>query len=86
MKFYVYIVFYENNALHSVGVTTNLCERLKLLSHLEKKDLHLVYYEVFENSDLATRREDDLSSLGKSQIDGLIRSVNPLMVDLGGHL
>ena len=83
--YFVYIAYKDDNSLHSIGVTTNLKGRFRLLSHLKKKNLcncKLVYYESFESSYDATAREDKLNALPEILRYRLVESVNPLMVDL----
>jgi predicted GIY-YIG superfamily endonuclease len=59
----------------------DLARRKKIFCH-QKPDCKIVYYEEFDNSEEATRRENILLDLSKSLLKELISENNPMWVDL----
>jgi len=57
ITFYTYITYTVENKFYSLGVTSDLQKRLKLLKVQEKKTFKLVYWECYDNSEDATERE-----------------------------
>ncbi len=87
-KGYVYIIG-NNRPTVYIGVTSDL--RKRIWQHKEdlvkgfssKYKLHkLLYYEVFENIELAIRREKQLKNWRRGWKIDLIRSINPEFIDL----
>ncbi len=84
--FYTYIAYFKEDAFQSVGVTTDLKRRFKLLRQIGSKKTSacckLVYYEEFQSSVAATNRENELNDLPEKALNILVENTNPMFVDL----
>ena len=81
--YYIYILTNKNNTVLYTGVTNDLVRRChehknKLIKGFtEKYNVDkLVYYEVFDNIDLAIRREKQIKGYSRAKKDILIDKVN----------
>jgi putative endonuclease len=88
-NYYIYILTNLKNTVFYIGVTNNLEKRThqhknKQLDGFSKKyNLDkLVYYEVVENSYSAIRREKQLKNWHRDWKINLIKSKNPIFIDL----
>jgi predicted GIY-YIG superfamily endonuclease len=78
--FYTYIML-TGRKDYQIGVTTSLVHRKKILcSH--DPGCRVVYYEEYETSEEATRRENMLLELPQSLLKELIDETNPMRVNL----
>ena len=88
-KGYVYILFSKRNGTLYVGVTSDLVKRVyehknkyvKCFTETYNVD-KLGYYEVFDNIELAIKREKQLKKYYRKQKLSLIESLNPEWQDL----
>ena len=87
--FYVYIMCSQRNGTLYIGVTSDLQRRIcahksnALPGFVSKYEVHmLVYYEIFEISTNAIRREKQLKNWQRSWKLDLIEKINPEWVDL----
>ena len=88
-KGYVYILFSKRNGTLYVGVTSDLVKRVYehknkyVKCFTEKYNVDkLGYYEVFDNIELAIKREKQLKKCYRKQKLSLIESLNPEWQDL----
>ena len=88
-KGYVYILFSKRNGTLYVGVTSDLVKRVYehknkyVKCFTEKYNVDkLGYYEVFDNIELAIKREKQLKKYYRKQKLSLIESLNPEWQDL----
>lgn len=88
-KFYVYILATQRNGTFYVGLTTNLLKRVWdhkqdcIAGFTRKYGVHnLVYYEIFEDSENAARRERRLKKWNKLWKMRVIEEMNPEWKDL----
>ena len=79
--YYTYIIYDSKHSEFYIGVTLDLMRRRKIMYH-QKPGCKIVYYEEFDNSEEATRRENILLNLSKSLLKELISENNPMWVDL----
>ncbi len=86
---YVYIMTNKNNTTFYVGVTNNLVRRVYehknnlLEGFTAKYDLHkLVYYEIYEEEQVAIQREKYLKKCYRKTKEKLIVQKNPKWEDL----
>ena len=86
---YVYILFSKKNGTLYIGVTSDLIKRIythknKLVEGFtEKYNVDkLAYYEVFDNIELAIKREKQLKKYYRKQKLELIETFNPEWNDL----
>ncbi len=86
---YVYIMANKNNTVLYSGVTTDLKRRV--WEHKNKQGggftkkfnvVNLVYYEVFEDPENATRREKQIKAGSRQKKIDLIDGMNPRWRDL----
>ena len=89
MQYYIYILANKTNSTLYIGVTNNLQRRLyehqhKLVDGFTKKYNvnKLVYYEVYEDVELAITREKVLKKWSRVKKDNLITQFNQDWVDL----
>ena len=82
--YYIYILTNKNNSVVYVGVTNDLVRRChehkrKLIKGFtEKYNVDkLVYYEVFDNIELAINREKQIKGYSRAKKEILINKVNP---------
>lgn len=87
---YVYIITNKNNTVLYTGVTSNLIERM----YKHKKNLYensftkrynvnkLIYFEVFENIELAIQREKHIKHWNRAWKEEIINKTNPNWNDL----
>lgn len=84
--FYTYIAYFKEDTFQSIGVTSDLKRRFKLLKQIGSKKqsscCKLVYYEEFQSSDKATKRENELLELHETVLNELVEEANPMLVDL----
>jgi predicted GIY-YIG superfamily endonuclease len=80
--YYIYIAYNKENKLCNISITNNLSRRIKLLRLNHNNFCKIVFYEEYETSELATEREDILSSLPEELIDELVKENNPLLIEL----
>ena len=88
-KGYVYILFSKKNGTLYIGVTSNLIKRVYehknkfVKSFTEKYNVDkLGYYEIFDNIELAIKRENQLKKYYRKQKLDLIETFNPEWNDL----
>ncbi|MBE7704138.1 MAG: GIY-YIG nuclease family protein [Cyanobacteria bacterium SIG28] len=88
-KGYVYILFSEKNGTLYIGVTSNLVKRIyehknKFVEGFTQKYNvdKLGYYEIFDNIELAIKREKQLKKYYRKQKLDLIETFNPEWNDL----
>jgi len=79
--FYTYIIYNVQKEKYNVGVTVNLQRRKKILCH-RLPGCKIVWYEEFDNSSEATRRENELLSLPKELLKELVLETNPMLVEI----
>lgn len=86
---YVYIMTNRNNTTFYIGVTNDLQRRVyehknKLIQGFTSKyEINkLVYYECFDNEELAILREKQLKKSYRKHKEKLITDFNPLWLDL----
>jgi len=86
ITFYTYIACFRDDTIQSIGVTTDLKRRSKLLQQIGskkvKKCCKLVYYEEFQSSLEATNRENELNYLTEKALRILVKNTNPMFIDL----
>ncbi len=80
--FYTYIIYTKENKFYSLGVTSDMERRLKLLKSKNKKNTKLVYWESYENSSEATERENILQKFHPEILHQLVKENNPALTDL----
>ncbi len=80
--YYTYISYHFGGDKYKIGVTANLRRRLRVLCMNDKKGCEIVYYEAYDNSDEATKRENDLLKMKDGQLISLIKQTNPIELDL----
>jgi len=85
-NYYVYILTNKNKTVLYIGITNNLKERLFWHRNPEAHDLHfsqkyksfyLIYYEHFQDVDVAIKREKQLKGWKREKKEKLINSFNP---------
>ncbi len=86
-NYYVYIITNKNKTTLYIGVTNNIQRRLSqhyFDSQNARKSFagkyncyYLLYYEVFENSNIAIAREKQLKKWRREKKEQLIATVNP---------
>ena len=82
MVFYVFIAYSIKNTLCALSVTTDLKRRLKLLKLNQPECTKIVYYEEYDNSLEATKRETFLKKLPKELIHELVLDNNPMLTEI----
>ena len=87
--YYVYILTNKWNTTYYIGVTNDIYRRLsehrnKLISGFTKKYniYKLLYYEQFNDIELAISREKQLKGWRRAKKIDLIKKINPEMKDL----
>jgi len=88
-KYYVYILANKSNTVLYIGMTNNLVKRIyqhkkKFVKGFSSKyNLNkLVYYEIFNSSEGAIKREKQLKNLVRRKKNMLINQFNPDWKDL----
>jgi len=88
-QYYIYIVTNINDTVLYTGVTNDLNRRIfehkhKLVEGFTKKYhiTKLVYYEVFDDIELAIAREKQIKAGSRKKKIKLIESINPNFIDL----
>ena len=88
-KSYVYLLANKNNTVIYVGVTSNLVRRIyehktgAFRGFTYRYNCNkLVYYEEYNNIDMAIEREKQIKSGNRRRKEYLITSINPEWVDL----
>ena len=86
-KYYVYIITNENKTVLYIGVTNDIQKRLSqhyFDSQNAKKSFagkyncyYLLFYEVFEDVNLAIQREKELKGWRRAKKEKLISKFNP---------
>ncbi|GEM_PF-3453162 len=88
--FYTYIAYFNDDTFQSVGVTTDLNRRFKLLKQIRNKKgkncCKLVYYEEFKSSVDAINCENKLNELSEKSRKQLVENTNPMFVNLLDNL
>ncbi len=86
ITFFTYIAYFKDDTFQSVGVTTDLKRRFKLLNQIgtckAENACKLVYYEEFQSSEAATNRENELNEISESELRKIIQNTNPMFVNL----
>jgi putative endonuclease len=89
LYYYVYILTNQHNTVPYIGVTRDLLRRIyqhknKAIEGFTKKyNLNkLVYYEIFDDINIAITREKTLKNLVRRKKITLIESKNPLWKNL----
>ena len=85
-KFYTYIIFTKKNKLFDIGVTTDMKGTLMLLNENKALKPKLVYYETFETSNEAVKREIAFNKVPLDIITQFIKENNPSISDLSNLL
>ena len=80
--FYVYIAYQPEKKRYFIGATRSIKRRIDLLRQLHSKNIRLVYYEEYDDSAEADRREDELLEMQKESLKELITQTNPLHTDI----
>lgn len=87
--FYVYILSNVNRKVLYIGITNNLIKRVwehkqKLIEGFTSKYnvYDLIYYEVYEDPQLALEREKQLKKWSRKKKIALIARTNPTVKDL----
>ena len=81
--YYVYIAYQKSQDQYQIGSSIDLKRRIHTLNIGKDTDkIDLVYYEIFDNSDEAEKRENFLNNLSKEVLDELVKESNPLQVNL----
>ncbi len=82
--YYTYIAYDNKNKLSTIGVTSNLKRRLKNINAMKKESeyVKIVYYECFDNSRLASLKEDEWQLMKEKELIKNVKSNNPLLIDL----
>jgi putative endonuclease len=92
-SFYVYILTSHTKTVLYIGITNNLVRRI--IEHkfgygsifTEKYKLkHLVYFEKYQYSSSAIGREKELKNWRREKKINLIKTTNPLLLDLSQNL
>ncbi len=93
MQYYVYMISNKTDSTLYVGVTSDLVKRIYEHKHgvfegfSDKYNLHkLVYYEFFDNIDLAIEREKQLKKKKRENKNILVYKFNPEWRDLYGDI
>ena len=93
MSYYIYILTNNFKNVLYIGFTNNLARRLyehetgEIRGFTEKyKTKKLVYYESYDNSDLAIAREKEIKGWRREKKNTLIEKLNPRWNDLKSHL
>ena len=86
LTFYIYITYTEDNKLYSLGVTSDLKKRMKLLKMQNKKTFKLVYWENYDISKEATEREKFLQKFPPEILHQIVKDNNPSLSDLSDLL
>jgi len=81
-KYYTYIAYNESNTLQDIGTTNNLKRRFKLFNLKYSCICKLVYFEEHLSSKEANLREDELLQLHETILAELVKSTNPMIIDL----
>jgi len=91
-NYYVYIVASSSGTLY-VGVTNNLLNRIEQHKNKEFKGFtkkyscnKLIYYEYFDNINLAIAREKEIKKWRREKKEKLIKSLNSHWNDLYNEL
>jgi len=88
-KSYIYILSNKNRTVLYIGVTSNLIKRIE--EHKNSKGAvftrkynvcDLLYYEVYNDINLAIKREKQLKKWNKEWKWDLIKELNPNLIDL----
>ena len=89
--YYIYIITNERHTVLYTGVTNNLARRchehrMGLLPGFSKKYnlKKLVYYELFDDINMAIRREKQIKGINREKKNALINQFNPEWKDLYG--
>jgi len=80
--YYVYIAYNPQNQITHIGLTLDMKRRLKLLCINTSQSCRIVYYEEYDDSKIADRRETELLQMPKELIAELVREYNPMLIDL----
>ncbi len=88
-QYYIYIMTNKRNTVLYTGITSDLKKRIyehkeKLLSGFTKKYnvTKLVYYEIFNDSYNAIKREKQIKAGSRQKKINLIDTINPKWADL----
>ena len=88
-NYYVYLMTNKNNTVIYTGVTNDLIRRVyehknKLVEGFTKRYnvVKLVYYEIFDNPEIAITREKQIKAGSRKKKIALINSINPQWQDL----
>ena len=87
--YYIYLMTNKNNTVIYTGVTNDLIRRVyehknKLVEGFTKRYnvVKLVYYEIFDNPEIAITREKQIKAGSRKKKIALINSINPQWQDL----
>jgi len=92
-SFYVYILTNHTKTVLYIGITNNIIRRI--IEHkfgygsmfTEKYKLkHLIYFEKYQYSSSAIGREKELKNWRREKKISLIKTVNPLLLDLSQNI
>ena len=81
-KYFTYIAYNKNNNLLEIGTTNNISRRFRLIDIKYNHNCKLVFIEDFQSSKEANCREDELLNLNGAVIEELVKSTNPMLIDL----
>ena len=88
-QYYIYIMTNVKNTVLYTGVTNDIYRRIfehkhKLVEGFTKKYhiTKLVYYEVFDDIELAISREKQIKGGSRQRKINLIMNMNPMFIDL----
>src|SRR5579872_4372545 len=89
MKSFVYIITSHAESHHHVGYTQDIERAVKFYEQIptlffegDKKLNRLVYLEEYTNTESTRSRFDELSKSPRTQINEIIKQVNPDLIEL----
>jgi len=80
--YYVYIAYQPLKKAYLVGVTNMLTRRMRLLRQMYAGPMYVVYYETYQSSTEADRRENQWLDYSAAQLQELVRKNNPHHLDI----
>ncbi|MET3617569.1 putative endonuclease [Peptoniphilus olsenii] len=93
MNYYIYILSNINNKTIYIGVTRDIIKRVyqhkskAVEGFTQKYNIHkLVYYEIYEDINLAIEREKQLKNWSRKKKNALIEKENPEWKDLWSEI
>ncbi len=86
--YYAFIAYNHKNKLFAIGVTIDLKRRLKNMNATRKNDeqIKIVHYEYYDSSHLASLTEDMWIAMSDKELNEMVLSTNPILIDLSAKL